>query len=206
MSTREGFLRRFRDVFGENRKTAWKRLAEEIGGEYEEGGLVKVYQVHLRYRQWDIGMDTVSERRGQAQHSYTRIVAGFVMKADFNFGISRQTRMSPFFQVIGAQDILIGIPEFDDAFIVKGEEERMVRTLLRDERLRGFIQSMGEAIFYVSGRGGIGRKAYREGIHEVVYFHKGIVTDVDYLKRMFMMMAYTLDLLVENGIASEDAV
>lgn len=206
MDTQEGFLKRFRDVFGENRKTAWKRLADEIGGEYEEGGLVKVHQVRLRYKEWDIEMDTVSERRGQAQRSYTRITAGFVKKADFNFGISKQTRMSQVFQYIGAQDILVGIPEFDDEFIVKGEDERMVRMLLRDEKLRNLIHSMGEATFFVSGRGGVWRKAYNDEIHEVIYSHKGVVTDVDYLKRMFRMVAYTLDLLVENGIASEAPV
>lgn len=206
MDTREGFMKRFRDVFGENRKTAWRRLAEEIGGDYEDGGLVKMYEVHFRHRDWDIALDTVSERRGQAQRSYTRITAGFVKKTDFNFGISRQTHVSQVFEYLGAQDILIGIPEFDDQFVVKGEDERLVRLLLRDEKLRGFIESMGEATFFVSGRGGVWRKTYHDDVHEVIYSHKGIVTDVEYLKRMFMMVAYTLDLLAENGIASEEAV
>lgn len=203
MDKREGFLKRFREVFGENRKTAWKRLAEELGGVYEEGGLVKVHQVRFRYKQWDIEMDTASERRGQAQRTFTRIAAGFVKKTDFHFGISGQTRMSQVFEYLGAQDILVGIPEFDDQFIVKGEDERMVRMLLRDEKLRGLIQSMGEATFFVSGRGGVWHKAYNDEIHEVIFSHKGVVTDVDYLKRMFSMVAHTLDLLVEHGIASE---
>lgn len=204
MDTGEGFMKRFRDVFGENRKTAWRRLADEIGGDFEEGGLVKMYQVHFRHRDWDIALDTVSERRGQAQRSYTRITAGFMKKTDFNFGISRQTSVSQAFGYLGAQDILIGIPEFDDQFVVKGEDERLVRLILRDEKLRAFIQTMGEATFFVSGRGGVWRQTYHDDIHEVIYAHKGIVTDVEYLKRMFMMVAYTLDLLVEHGIASEE--
>ena len=44
--------------------------------------------------------------------------------------------------MLGLQDIEVGDPEFDEAFIIKSNDEAFVRELLADPRIRQTIQAL----------------------------------------------------------------
>ena len=70
-------------------------------------------------------------------HKYwTRIGAAFVNRDGFRVTITRSGIFGPVARVLGFQDVEIGDAVFDEAFIVKTNDEPRVRTLLADADLR----------------------------------------------------------------------
>ena len=57
--------------------------------------------------------------------------APYVNPEGFRFTIYRKGLFSDLGKLLGMQDIEVGDPEFDEAFIIKGNDESKVRDALR---------------------------------------------------------------------------
>lgn len=118
---------------------AWRQFAREIGGEYVDG------TVRSRVGAWTVTLDTYTRIIAYAEGPVvevpvTRLEARFVTKDTFRFFVGRQG----FFQRVGKlfrmQDVTVGDPEFDDAFVVKGKDEAKVRAFFEDGSIRDLLQ------------------------------------------------------------------
>src|SRR4051812_16896222 len=105
--------------FGPSRDEVWRRLAEQIGGEVVERGLWKGTEVRSRVGPWTVTLDTHTESGGEHSVTYTRMRAPYVNPEGFRFTIYRKGLFSGLGKLLGMQDVEVGDPEFDEAFIVK---------------------------------------------------------------------------------------
>ena len=64
--------------------------------------------------------------------AYTRMRAPYVNPEGFRFTIYRKGVFSDLGKLLGMQDIEVGDPDFDEAFIIKGNDESKVRDLFAD--------------------------------------------------------------------------
>ena len=195
-----GVLRR---LFGQSRKEIWKQLSEQIGGRYVDGGFVKSDRVEASHEDWIVTLDTYAVSTGKVVIVFTRMRAPYVNPAGFRFTVYRKSVFSGMGKLLGMQDIDIGDPEFDDAFIVKATDESKVRQLLSNPKIRELIAKQPEINFTVKDdEGWFGRK-FPEGVDELTFAVAGVIKDIDRLKLLFDLFAETLDELCRMGAAYE---
>lgn len=193
----------FREVFGPSREEIWSQLSKEIGAEYEEGGFFKNGKLVLSHRQWEIVLDTYSVHTGKSNITYTRMRAPFVNRDGFRFKIYRKNVFSGIGRLFGVQDVEVGDAFFDDQFIIQGEPEHMVRSLLTNGMIRQLIQSQKDIHFQIKDDEGWFKKTFPEGVDELCFEVVGVIKDRERLKGLFDLFSLVLDELCRLGSAYE---
>src|SRR5260370_29854462 len=96
----------------------WRPLSAEIGAEFVKGGLGKSHKVQSRVGPWTITLDSHTVSNGESSVTYTRMRAPYKNPDAFRFKIYRKGLFSNLGKMLGMQDIEVGDPEFDLAFII----------------------------------------------------------------------------------------
>lgn len=193
-----------RQIFGPSREEIWRQLCQEIGAQYVEGGFWKGGNVQVQHGQWTITLDTYTESSGDTSTTYTRIRAPFVNKDGFRFTIYRKSIFSGLGKMLGMQDVEVGYPEFDEAFIIKGNDETKLRALFANERIRKLIEMQPHIYLTVKDDEGCFRTQFPEGVDELYCRAIGVIKDLDRLKSLYYLFAETLNHLCHIGSAYED--
>ena len=149
-------------------------------------------------------MDTYTESSGDSSYTYTRIRAPFVNKDGFRFTIYRKSIFSGLGKMLGMQDVEVGYPEFDDAFIIKGNDEAKLRALFANERIRQLIEMQPHIYLTVKDDEGWFRTQFPEGVDELYFRVIGVIKDLDRLKSLYYLFAEMLNHLCHIGSAYED--
>ena len=192
-----------RQVFGPSKEEIWSQLSREIGANYEEGGFFKNGKVVLSHRQWEITLDTYTVHTGKSHITYTRMRAPFVNRDGFRFKIYRKNVFSGIGRLFGVQDIELGDAFFDDQFIIQGEPEHLVRSLLINGMIRQLIQNQKDIHFQIKDDEGLFKKNFPEGVDELCFEVVGIIKDKERLKSLFDLFSLVLDELCRLGSAYE---
>ena len=200
-----GFLRK---LFGPSKEEIWRQLCSEIGAQYVQGGFWKGDKVQAHHGQWTITLDTYSESHSDGHTTqyamYTRMRAPYVNKDGFRFTIYRKNIFSGLGKFLGLQDVEVGFPDFDDAFIIKGNDEGRLRELFANPRVRELIEMQPAIHLTVKDDEGWFSTAFPEGVDELCFLVPGVINDVDRLKSLYYLFAETLNQLCHMGSAYED--
>lgn len=78
--------------FGPSRGEVWRRLSNEIGADFVEGGFWKGGKVQAHVGLWTVTLDTYTESGGESSVTYTRMRAPFVNPDGFRFTVYRKYR------------------------------------------------------------------------------------------------------------------
>jgi len=192
-----------RQVFGLSREEIWSQLSREIGADYEEGGFFKNGKVVLSHRQWEITLDTHAVHTGKSTIVYTRMRAPYVNRDGFRFKIYRRNIFSGIGKLFSVEDVEVGDAFFDDEFIVQGEPEHLVRSLLTNGMIRQLIQNQKDIHFEIKDDEGWFSEKFPEGVDELYFEVVGIIKDKDRLKNLFDLFSLVLDELCRLGSAYE---
>jgi hypothetical protein len=192
-----------RQVFGRSKEEIWSQLSREIGAEYDEGGLFKTGTMVLSHRQWEITLDTYAVHTGKSTIVYTRMRAPYVNRDGFRFNIYRRNVFSGIGKLFGVQDIELGDAFFDDQFIIQGEPEHLVRSLLTNGKIRQSIQDQKDIHFEIKDDEGLFRKSFPEGVDMLYFQVVGVIKDRERLKSLFDLFSLVLDQLCRLGSAYE---
>jgi hypothetical protein len=187
--------------FGPSKDEVWRQLSEEIGAEFLEGGFWKGGKVQAQVGPWTVTLDTYTESSGESAVTYTRMRAPYVNPDGFRFTIYRRGFFSNLGKLLGMQDIEVGDPEFDEAFIVKGNDEDRVRVLFSDPKIRQMIQDQPKIRLTVKDSEGWFGPKFPEDVDEVHFQVVGVIKDVERLKALFDLFAAVLDQLCRIGSA-----
>lgn len=193
-----------RKLFGPNQDEIWKQLCNEIGASFVEGGIWKGNKVQAQVKEWVITLDTYTVHANNAHITYTRIRAPYVNKDGFRFTIYRKSIVSALGKFFGMQDVEVGYPEFDDAFIIKGSDESKLRSLLSNAKIRELIQNQPEMYLQVKDDEGWFKTKFPEGVDELYFQVRGVIQDVQRLKALYELFAEMLNHLCHTGSAYED--
>jgi hypothetical protein len=194
-----------RQLFGPSKDEIWRQLCEQVGGDFVEGGFWKGSKVQVHHKQWTVTLDTYTESHGEhGGTTYTRMRAPFVNKDGFRFTIYRRGFFSDLGKLLGMQDVEIGEPEFDDAFIIKGNDEDRLRRLFVNPRIRQLIERQPRIHLSVRDDEGWFKTKFPEGVDELYFRETGIIKDIERLKALYDLFAEVLDHLCKIGSAYEN--
>jgi hypothetical protein len=183
--------------FGRSKDEVWRQLSEDIRAEFIEGGFCKGSKVQAHVGPWTVTLDTYCDGEDQS----TRIRAPYVNPEGFRFTIYRKGFFSDLGKLLGMQDIEVGDPEFDEAFIIKGNDEDRVRVLFSDPKIRQMIQDQPKIRLTVKDSEGWFGPKFPEDVDELHFQVVGVINDVDRLKALFDLFAAVLDHLCKIGSA-----
>lgn len=191
-------------IFGPSKDEAWRRLAQEIDADFIDGGLWKgSSKVQAQFGPWTVTLDTYTVHTGHAHFTYTRIRAPYVNPEGLRFTVYRKGLFSEVGKLLGMQDIEVGDPEFDEAFIVKGTDEAKVRELFADPEVRSLLLAQPQIRLEVKDSEGWFGPSFPEDVDELPFQVTGVIKEADRLKALFDLFASVLDRLCRIGSAYE---
>ena len=187
--------------FSPSKDEVWRQLSQEMGAEFIDGGFWKGSKVQVHVKPWTITLDTYSESSGESSVTYTRMRAPYINPKGFRFTIYRKGIFSALGKLLGMQDIEVGDPDFDEAFIIKGNDESKVVSLFSDTRIRQMIQDQPKIRLDVKDSEGWFGPTFPEDVDEVRFQIAGVIKDIERLKALFELFAAVLDQLCRIGSA-----
>jgi hypothetical protein len=193
-----------RKLFGPSREEIWRQLSAETGAAYVPGGFWKGSKVQAAHNDWTITLDTYAVSTGKTTMVFTRLRAPYVNPDHFRFTIYRRGLFSDIAKWIGMQDIEVGHEGFDRDFIIKGTDERKLRALFDNQRLRELIAAQPQIHFTVKDDEGWSGTAFPADTDELCFHVCGVIKDLERLKLLFDLFAETLDQLCRIGSAYEE--
>lgn len=192
-----------RTLFGPSEQEIWRQLSAQMGGEFVAGGFWKGNKLQVKVKDWTITLDKYVVSTGKVTITYTRFRAPYVNKDGFRFSIHRANFFTGIGEMLGMHDIQIGEPEFDKAFVLKGNNPAQVRALFSHPPLRRLLEQQKEVQLSVKDDEGWFGADFPEGVDEL-YFVCHYTKDPERLKSLFELFAVTLHYLCHIGSAYED--
>jgi hypothetical protein len=188
--------------FGPSKDEVWHQLSREIGAEFVEGGFWASTgsKVQAHVGPWIVTLD-VGKSDEDGKSPVTRLRAPYINPEGFRFTIYRKSVFSDLGKLLGMQDIEVGDPEFDEAFIVKGNNESKVRDLFANPKIRQMIQDQPKIRLDVKDSEGWFGPKFPEDVDELHFQVVGVINDVERLKALFDLFAAVLDQLCRIGSA-----
>lgn len=125
-----------------DRLDVWSQLAVKIGALYhgnlpDYGLFRRANAVRLEVGEWTISLEQYKNRYGEV----VLMRAPYQDKNGFRFLIARKNIVFKIARLFGMQDVNTGYAVFDDEFIIKTNDEEMVRSFLDNPKLRQLIRS-----------------------------------------------------------------
>ncbi len=176
----------------------WRRLAEKIGGRYSRGTDEQEHLIVIPHRKWTISLDAymdsaVSQADGQA--IYTRIRVPYVTRDRFRMRVHHEGFWSRIGKLLGMQDILVGDRDFDEAFIVKSNQEEQVTRFFAEERIREIFLENKSIYLEVGDAEGRFRPPHEGAVYELYHRERRLIADTDYLEELHELFVLSLDRL-----------
>src|SRR6266850_4864101 len=194
-----------RKWFGPSKEEIWRKLCDETGASFVDGGFWKGKKVMAAHGQWTIVLDTYAVSTGKATIVFTRLRAPYLNPDGFRFEIYRRGFFSDLAKYLGMRDVEVGHPDFDRDFIIKGTDAGKLRALFGNARIRELIAAQPKIHFEVKDNNSGFGPGYPPDVDELRFHVVGIIKDVERLKLLFELFAETLDQLCRMGSAYEDS-
>jgi hypothetical protein len=195
----------FKSPFKPSRDEVWEALRAQIGGEVVPGTLWHGKKLRADAGGWTVTLDEyavmVNAGKTTVPIMHTRMRAPFPNSRGFRFSIHRASVFSSIGAMLGMQDIQVRDPAFDEAFVIKGNNEDAVRTLCSSDRLRALVTAQPKFQIRVEDDDGWFGAKYPAGVDVLTFNVAESIRDVERLKGLYDVFAETLDRLAQMGIA-----
>jgi hypothetical protein len=185
--------------FGPSKSEIWGQLSQELGGEFLKSW--RGDKVQVTHGDWTITLDTFIVMAGKAPIVFTRMRAPYVSQSGFRFSIHRRNVFTDLAGWFGAQDIEVDDPEFDEAFVIKSNDESRVREMLRSQRLRDLLNAQKDMGMKVLDKESWLGARFPADADELYFAVTGVIKDIDRLKGLYDLFAEILEQLVRVGAA-----
>ena len=192
-----------RRIFDGNRKEIWQELARQLGADYVEAGFCKSDKVQVHVKDWTVTLDTYTVHANNAHIPHTRMRAPYVNADGFRFTIYRKGFFTDLGKFLGMQDFEAGFPEFDEAFVIKGNDEGKLRALFSNSKIRQLLEAQPAIHLSVRDDEGWFGKHFPDGVDELRFDVVGHIKDIERLKLLYDLFAEVLNHLCHVGSAYE---
>lgn len=183
------------NLFG-SKENIWKSFSEQTGGTFFEGQYGMLDGTIISYKNWKIVFDYYDLYSGKFNERFTRIFVSIVSLDNFRFEIYNNGIIRSLEKIFGAQDIEIGIKEFDKKFILKANNGFKLKKLLINPQIRQLLEIQNEVNFEISNYKGIWEKETQD--LELSFFVKGEIKSIETLSSLLDLFKLVLDNLAEN--------
>lgn len=190
------------DPFGKYKREIWQQLADELKGDFIKGNMIRPDRLEIYYGNWMLTLDT---HTGDNSSPGTRLRVPFVNRDDFIFKIFKEQVGHRISKALGMQDIIVGVPEFDQDFIIQGSDQQKLQMMFSNPHIRKLLRTQPKIILELRREAPLFDKPqFPKDVNEVSCRIEGIVKDLDQLRNLFDLFAHTLDHLCAIGTAYED--
>ncbi|MCK5757708.1 MAG: DUF3137 domain-containing protein [Clostridiales bacterium] len=187
-------------LFGPPLKEVWQQLAVEVNASYVKGGFAKSARVEKSYNNWIILLDTYTVNTGKSSVTYTRMRVPYIRENDIQFKLSRKNIFSGIGRMFGMPLIETYDYDFDDEFVLKGNDETVIKEIFQNQSIKDMIKFQKRLILKVKPY-----KVKKSLTDSELYFQMtGVLKDMDKLKSLFNLFSALMDELVKNGVASAE--
>ena len=194
----------FKTLFGPSRDEVWTRLCQQLGGEVVPGGIWHGDKLQVQAGEWTLILDeyTVMFMAGRVPVAipHTRMRAQFPNPTGFRFSIHRASVFSHLGTLFGMQDIEVGHAEFDEDFVIKGNNEAVVKTLCNSARLRSLVSAQPKFQLTVHDDDGWFGTTYPPEVDVLTFDVGARIRDVEQLRGLYDVFAEVLSQLSEMGM------
>ena len=141
----------------QSRRRAWEELAARLGLTFASGNwLGSGMSISGTYRSQHLTLDKFTRRTGKNSTTYTRIVLFLNQPTQLELDIYTEGLFSKIGKVFGMKEIQTGDEALDQRYIIKGQPEPMIASLLQSYDLRQklveaptlHIKVQGQEIYY----------------------------------------------------------
>jgi hypothetical protein len=188
-------------VFRHHRGEIWTELEKHLmAGDQVWNG----EEIRVRHGPFEVTLDQHAEVTGRASIVQTRLRAAFHNRDDFRFRLRRQDWLADLAVLLGAQDLKIGDPAFDDAFVVSANDEERARLLLADSALRAEMVDADLDLLEVKDDEGWFGPEFPPEVDELCLCTRERLNDPERLAELYEIFADTLNRLCHLGAAYEE--
>lgn len=195
-----------RELFGPSKDEMWALLAEQVSGQFNDGGWLGKDYVQARVGDWLLTLDTYTVSTGKSSTTYTRFRAPFVNRDQFHFAIHRAGLFTPVARFFGMQDLEIGEPFFDHEFVVQSNNPQKVGAMLSNSRIRDLLRAQPQVGFRIQDDEGWFGPHYPEGVDQLYFQVHGTMTNLAHLRGVFDLFSEVLNHLCHLDSAYKDDV
>src|SRR5689334_11067749 len=158
----------------------------------------------VRYKNWCVTLDTNVVPAGAAAAVVTRMRAPYSTRGAFRFKLQRRDLLDALARRLRIHSSETGQSDFDREFVIRSEDDELVRRLFDSSDIRRLIQSQPSINLEARGGDGPFGASLPEGVDELVLRAPGFVTDAERLRQLFALFALLLERLCETGAACDD--
>ena len=137
--------------FGKDYTPIWQQFCAEQKGTYTVGKYDAMDSVSIVYRGYKIIFDRYIDYRvvgGTSRDTeFTRVRAEFKSKDGLLFRISHQGVVASIGKLFGAQDIKVGSWNFDNRFMVKGNDVDKVKMIFTNPMIESILLKLDDVFF-----------------------------------------------------------
>lgn len=191
-------------LFGESQRDIWERFASQIEGKYIHGGFLKSNRIEAKFDYWTMVFDTYSQSTGKSNSIYTRIRLAYKGKDDFNFQMYSKSFFSGFGKALGMKDIELGYGEFDDRFIIKGNDRKKLKELFASDRLRELLKTQKRINLEIRKDKRLFQQDIGDDIRQLYFYDMGLIKDEERLANLYFLMVHLINQLAQMEIAERE--
>lgn len=187
-------------VFGMNFKDMLEEYADTCGGSIHKAGLMHPEHMIFEHNNHTIKVESYTYMAGNIPITHFRASALYYEIKPLELRITREGLLSSFSKMFGAQDIEINHPDFDDKYIIKGNDEILIKQLL-DDKLRASIIEADRPILYVSSGGALSGMKVPQGMKAMIVDYDGMPKDTDIMAKYIDVIKFAVDSMIASGVA-----
>ena len=125
------------------KKKRWAAFAEKMNLNFSDGGILGLHTVDGTYKGYTVSLQRIHDTRPGSKRILTHMELHFPTPLTPRFRLSKEGVLQMLGKAAGGQDILVGDPDFDRRFVVKGSQENEIRALLNDEAREALTALLG---------------------------------------------------------------
>ena len=181
-------LNEIKALLGPKKDEAWRALAKRLDARLVDGDKQFGQCVVLPYENWELRLDIGDADALYTRQAYTRLSVPIKNPSGFRFSIYREGPGSTIAKLFGMQDLTVGHKDFDNEFIIKGNDRRKLKVLFREQSIRKMLQDRPDFHLTIYDDNALEFSKLEEDTDMLVYQVAGVVVDVDELVAVFDLM------------------
>jgi len=168
------------------RQQAWSELAGRTGLTFEPGGIFSPMVVTGTYRGHNLTLDTFTRSSGKSSTTYTRIRLTVENPSALSLAIYDENVFSKIGKALGMQDVQVGDEDLDRRFIIRGQPEHVIASLLTSSSLRQKLPEARSVHVEVKGQ-------------ELRFEQRGAESNADYAQFLFDLLSDLVEAVDHTG-------
>ena len=166
----------------------WELFASDVDGQYTEDGILRMPMVTVRFQDWSIYMDTLSQER----LFHTRIRALYPNRTGFKWSIHREGVLMNIKDTLSLEKEPRVYKKFHPEFVIRSNDKKKASLLFSNPRMKKLLLSQPDVFFASERPDFLYIQPLPPDSKELFFVSPGMIEDSKRLKELFDLFKETL--------------